>query len=278
MAQPDGTWVPKEVFLPSGHQFGQSKTPHLDSALTFAQGQRGTAGPAVLRDPQLPSNQIKLPEISLPDSLDPKAAAFAVAALAVGVITTVIVVKNRHRIKTWWDEVALPKLVSGALWLMDLSPEDLKAVTAEVGPISTVEFSSEVAVVVDDLRENMTSEEAQRRLLLVLLAASIISENMRKLQNARIADDDFAALQSAMGRLTSGEVVDLLNSILGGERRVLDDETEAHFVRVFGGGHLVDGTYQPLDIDKIEEALRLPPPGEDERDEDPPFPPQISTR
>lgn len=251
-----GEWVTKEVFLPTGHQFGKSGTPHLDSALTFIKGEKGTLGPTVMRDP-VAQQAAKAVDVKLPATIDPKAA-IGVAAFALGVITTVVVVKNRHRIKAWWEDKALPRLVAGAMWLLDVEPESLKQASAEVGPISTKEFSAEVEVVVNDLREDMTREEARQRILLILLGASVISENLRKLQDARIADDDLRALKEAMGNLTTAEVVESVNEILSSGHSVLDDEVQALFVKVFGGGRNEDGTYEPLTLDDVRAKLQLP--------------------
>lgn len=263
----DGTeWIKAEIKVPKGTHLAPSReTPGLNRALLFAADQKGTVGPPEVR---IPAPNAKAPSVpTLPTaSLDPKTAALAIAAFAVGVITTVVIVKNRHRIKAWWEDKALPVLTSGMMWLLDIDPKDLESATQEVGPISTGEFSNEVAAVVEDLREDMSNEEAQRRILLVFMAASIISENMRKLKNARIADEDLAALQTAMSQLTSSEVIERVNEVLSAEDTVLDDETQALFVKVFGGGSVIDGVFRPLTLDGVQEALKLPD-GDDPDDE-----------
>ena len=135
---------------------------------------------------------------------------------------------------------------------------DTETETAVIGPVPAAEFSKEVGVVVGDSLEDMSSDEAKKRLLLVMMAASIISEQMRKLSGARIKDDDLQALRTAMNKLTTGEVVDDLNRILGSERAIIDDQTQALFVEVFGGGRFVEGRYEPLTLDGVHRALRLP--------------------
>ena len=42
------------------------------------------------------------------------------------------------------------------------------------------------------------------------------------------------------------------------ERAIIDDQTQALFVEVFGGGRVVDGRYEPLTLDGVKKALRLP--------------------
>lgn len=251
-------WFPAEIRIPKGTHLSNSQaTPGVNSALIF--GKDGTRGPAQVR---LTATGKNAPAISnlLPSDAS-KYMTVAAVALAVGVVTTVVVIEHGPKIKAWWNEKALPRLVSGLAWLADIDLAEFVDPTtkdAAIGPVPTAEFSAEVGVVVQDLREDMSNEEARRRLLLVYMAASIISEQMRKLNNARIADADFEALQAAMNKLTTGQVVDDLNTILQSDTSILDEDTQAMFVKVFGGGHLVDGTFKPVSLDDVESALRLP--------------------
>ncbi len=58
-----------------------------------------------------------------------------------------------------------------------------------------------------------------------------------------------------MSKLTTGQVVDDLNRILENRQAVLDDDTQALFVEVFGGGRFADGIYQPLTLDGVRELF-----------------------
>ena len=187
--------------------------------------------------------------------------------IAGGVLGTIAVYENRDRIKSWWRDKAAPRLLAGALWLADIDPNDLHAAsrTSEViGPVSPVAFATEVAVLVDDPRPEMGTEEAERRLLLVFMAAAIISEQLRALKGAKIEHTDLAALNAAIGKLTASDVVSRVNEILEGDDDVLDDDTKEVFVRVFGGGSIIDGEDRPLLPEGVQEALKLP--GEDDPD------------
>lgn len=256
-----GEWVPGEVFIPEGLHLPQAQgMTGIQRALLFGT-EHGTSGPTLFR-PSTPTPEgLEVTSApNLPEIVDPKTLAVAAVALAVGVVSTLVVIKHGPKIKEWWTDKAFPTLLSGVMRLADVDPGeffDTKSEAAAIGPVPTVEFSREVATVMKDLREDISSEEARQRLLLVLVAGSIISAQMRKLQNARIRDEDFQALRAAMTQLATGEVVDRLNEILSTDHLMVDETTREMFVKVFGGGQFINGAYQPLDLGLVEGTLRL---------------------
>ncbi len=105
---------------------------------------------------------------------------------------------------------------------------------------------------------NMTSAEAQKRLLALLTAAAFIADQVRALSHARIEDDDAAPeLRSALEKLTAAQVTDSVNRALEANPSLLDEETSAEFMEIFGGGQFVEGRYVPLRNERVREALRL---------------------
>lgn len=245
--------------MPDGLRMADAKdTPGVQRALLFGEEQ-GTSGPTLFRA----ADDTETESEDSGGSADDLAAAIllAAAALAAAVVTTVVIVKHGPRVVAWWKQKAFPALSGRVMKVLRIEPKqliDAESETAMIGPVPTAEFAREVAVVVGDAREEMSTDEAKRRLLLVMMAASIISEQMRKLSAARIEGDDLNALQAAMSKLTTGEVVDDLNRVLASERAIIDDQTQALFVEVFGGGRVVDGRYEPLTLDGVKKALRLP--------------------
>jgi hypothetical protein len=264
-----GAWVPGEVWVPDGLHMAPAKDlPGIERALLFG-SEHGTAGPTLFRaNPEI-SDPMQAPS-GLADGIDPKLLLTAASALAVGVVTTIMAIKHGPKIVTWWKEIAFPKLTSRLLDVLGIQRKSLvddKTHEATIGPVSTSEFSREVSVIVDDLRETMPTEEARKRLLLVFVAASIISEQMWKLRNVRIKDEDYKALRAAMIKLTSVNVVNNVNEILGHRPSILDHETQAIFVEVFRGGRFVEGVFQPLTLEGIQEALRFNDRENDDPDE-----------
>ena len=182
------------------------------------------------------------------------------AGIALGVLGSVVVVKNRERIKRWWEDQVLT--IAQSSWnRITRRPEGTsQSATVEVTVLNRPahdNFSREIDVAIDDTRTRMSTSEAQRYLLAVLLAASFIAEAMRKLSNARI-EGGLPELSSAMKKLTTPRLTDTMNQMLATSPSLLDDKTSAVFMRIFGGGEVVDGEYVPLQVERVKAALSLP--------------------
>ena len=111
------------------------------------------------------------------------------AGIALGVLGSVVVVKNRERIKRWWEDQVLTTAQSSWNRITRRQEGTSQSATVEVTVLNRPahdNFSREIDVAIDDTRTRMSTSEAQRYLLAVLLAASFIAEAMRKLSNARI--------------------------------------------------------------------------------------------
>ncbi|QMU74585.1 hypothetical protein GXW83_01085 [Streptacidiphilus sp. PB12-B1b] len=183
------------------------------------------------------------------------AAVVAAIGLAVGVVGTVAVVKSASRIQQWWEDQALPAAQTALdrITRQDKAPSQ-SAMSELVLSESVVEnFSNEIVVALEDTRTSMSSAEAQRHLLEILMAASIIADRMRALSNARIEDDaHLPELASAMAKLTAPQVTDTINRMLETNTSLLDDETSAIFAKIFGGGQVTDlatwGAWQYFEV------------------------------
>jgi hypothetical protein len=60
-----------------------------------------------------------------------------------------------------------------------------------------------------------------------------------------------------MDKLTVSQLTDSMNRMLEANASLLDDETSAGLMKVFGRGQFVDGQYVPLRNEKIKDVLRL---------------------
>jgi hypothetical protein len=181
------------------------------------------------------------------------------AGIALGVLGTIVVVKNRDRIKRWWEDRVISTAHSA--WKRITRRQE------DAGPSATVEvevlnrpaheaFSREIDVAIHDTRTRMSTAEAQRYLLAILLAASFIAEAIRKLSNARI-EGGLPELTSAIKKLTTQQVTDAINQTLETSPSLLDDKTSSTFIKIFGNGQLINGTYAPLQVERVKAALRL---------------------
>jgi hypothetical protein len=189
------------------------------------------------------------------------AAVVAAIGLAAGVLGTVVVAKNTFRIEQWWEEqvIATAKTALDRITRQDEAFGQSATSGLELSASVVEDFSNEIDVALDDTRTSMSSAEAQRHLLEILMAASIIADRMRALSDARIEDDaHLPELASAMEKLTTQPVTDTINQILEANASPLDDEASAIFAKIFGGGQVIDMEYVPLRMESIKEALRLP--------------------
>jgi hypothetical protein len=142
---------------------------------------------------------------------------------------------------------------------LEASEVDSQAEAAELTALDgavTADFAKEVDVVLEEHQASMSGAEAQERLLAVLVAAAFIAEQMRVLSNARIVDAS-PELRNAMNKLTVPQLTDSMNRMLQANASLLDDETSAGLMKIFGGGRFVDGQYLPLRNEKIKDVLRL---------------------
>src|SRR5690606_22060766 len=116
----------------------------------------------------------------------------AAVALATGVLATVVVMKNQERIKRWWTSQVRPvaQSVLDRVRRQRQAPAQPAAeVVAVVSGPAFEGFSSEIDGAFDDTTTRMSSAEAFRHRLVILLAASIIADRMRTLANARVEGD-----------------------------------------------------------------------------------------
>lgn len=189
------------------------------------------------------------------------AAIVAAISLAAGVVGTVAVVKNASRVQQWWEDQVLPTAQTALSRITRQDEVPSRSATPELVLSEPVveSFSNEIDDALEDTRTGMSSAEAQRHLLEILMAASIIADRMRALSSARIEDDaQLPELASAMEKLTTQQVTDRINRMLEANMSLLDDETSAIFAKVFGGGLVVDMEYVPLRNESVKEALCLP--------------------
>ncbi len=193
-------------------------------------------------------------------------------ALVVGatVVTTVVVQKSAPVVKEWFQTTALPSAKAAYRKLTrtkETSNAGVDAVeAAEPIQLDPAGFSKEIETALEGARQPMSSAEVKRRLLRIMLAAAIIAEELRALKGVEIQEDeDLRELRRAMGELTTQEVADLANQMLDDEKAILDEEGEAAFAAVFGGGRNTDGTRSPIEPDRLREVLRLP---DEESEED----------
>jgi hypothetical protein len=172
-------------------------------------------------------------------------------AIVAGMSLGVGVMKAAPKVKVWWNGLRSRQSRNAATRDVD---SEAQAVALSAIPVE--DFANAVDVALEQHR-TMSSTEAQRRILEILLAAAIIAKNMRALSGAHLEAGASLELQAAMEKLTVPQLTDSLNRMLELDSAVLDDKTSAVFMQIFGGGRSADGQYEPLQHAKFTEALRL---------------------
>lgn len=174
-------------------------------------------------------------------------------AVGAGVLLGIGVIKAVPQVKSWWKDLRSKWSRRSAT-----SGPDSEAAISDMATLGSAAFASEVEVALEEHRLRMHSQEAQKRVIAILMAAAFIADQMRHLSNAHIEDGASLELQSAMEKLTVPQLTESLNRMLEADASLLDHETSAQLLKLFGGGQVVDGQYLPLRNDKIKAALRLP--------------------
>lgn len=178
----------------------------------------------------------------------------------VSLAVDVAVAKATPHVERWWDDNALPAITSTIKStrnkIAKARKADRQAGVAELATFvkaAPTDFSKEVDAAAEEDKASMSSAEARKRLLVMLVAAAMIEELKRELSDARIEDDDgFLAWKSSMEKFTPQEVEDRIGLMLEANPSWLDK-----FVDIFGGGRIVDGQYVLVTSENIKEVLRL---------------------
>jgi len=168
-----------------------------------------------------------------------------VAASAVAAGGTVLTVKAASHIKGWINGVR-SKLSS------ELDSQPALDGDAETG------FPQQVELALEDLRADMSGEEAQRRIAMIMIAAAFIADQIRALSHAHVEDAEaHPELRAALAKLSAADLTSTVNRMLEANSSLLGDETSAALMETFEGGRFIQGAYVPLRNDKVRDALRL---------------------
>lgn len=227
-----GTWDQMWVWRPAGTHFGADGS----SPLAFSDVGNKLAGQARL-GPLVDRAE---------DALTDDAARIAVGAL-VGIGGTVLAMKY-----------VMPQVRKLRNRLQGTKRGDATELVV-LDAVRVRDFADSVDTTLAELSPEMTSEEAQRRLLNIMLAAASIAENLRALRESRIQEDEAShELAAAVRQLSASKVADSINRMLESDATLLSEKDSLAFVRAFGGGQIHEGVYIPVTREQVKEALRLP--------------------
>lgn len=159
-------------------------------------------------------------------------AAFIVAGTATAIIT------GSPHIKRWWIGKASPFLRSAWECVATLASKTstrTETVTPSVAPsreLVTTARALERSVVESKIK--MRSSEWEHRFRAMLAAGAFKDEQLRILTSAKIEDDHTLDPKKSSPRLTSQQFVDRIRLMFEANPLLLDEETSAELIRVFG--------------------------------------------
>ena len=110
----------------------------------------------------------------------------------------------------------------------------------------------------------MNKDEAETHLMLLIYHMLGMVNEIRIICNARISDNCESEelkieQQKAAEKYLSEKVADKLNCLLSNENLQLDSNTSRELVMLTGGGIHLEGKYIPVQVTKIQEALKAIP-------------------
>lgn len=173
-----------------GRPAGTHYSDGTSSALLFGDGTN-----------KLRTHAVRGPRIESEGSPDLLPLAVAIAA---GVSVGIVVKTAAPKVKVWWNDLRSQRSQNAATRELD---REAQAVALSAIPVE--DFSKAVDLALERHR-TMSSAEAERRILELLLAAAIIAKNMRALSGAHIEDGASLELQAAIEKLTVPQLTDKL--------------------------------------------------------------------
>ena len=191
-------------------------------------------------------------------------------------------------VKSWWENTALPGLRDAAGNVaefftgderhkepkLEVSRETALRLAYATVDIEPTDLRDELSNAYEEYRTNMTSAEAQKTLMEIVVLSTMLAERISRLSNAHIDDDrlsgNYLEWQSTVAALTSDELIDGVNRILSGDVRVLDATQLASLELVLGRSVYEDGKYIPIEAQDLRDKL-MPgqPDGPDDDGDDP---------
>ncbi len=165
------------------------------------------------------------------------------------------------RIKNWWEKKGTRNKENKTYENNDkkvIQNNDIEIILSD--GITSDEFSKDIDVVFQKYKLNMSSEEAQRHIIKIMLLATCLADEIRKLSNACIKEcgktpSNYLEWQKVMEKLTTQEVTDSINIMLENNISLLNEETSKTFFQVLGES--MNDKFIPIKNDKIKEVLSL---------------------
>lgn len=194
------------------------------------------------------------------------------AGEALAAMLIALIADASPHVQHWWETAAVPGIKGFFGGIADFfkgigkKPKNKQVERATIPQLAEASLqidpkaiSAELDTAYEGYRESMSNEEAQKTLVEVAILASMLAERIKKLSNARIADDGitggYLGWQETVNRLSSQELVDGVSRILEGDVKLFDTAQIANLELILGLNLYENGQYVPIGSNEFRERL-----------------------
>lgn len=162
---------------------------------------------------------------------------------------------HRSEIMQFIQDEAIPWVKDKFHVTVKRKPKKVRAMP--VKRVRPKEFSTEIDTVLNEYSRNMDNEEAQQKLVELMILAALIANKIRELSNMADFKKDSAYYETKEGleKLMTQKTTDYINQILSQSPELLSGKNPTF--SLFYGEHYKNGKYIPLRNDSIKELLSL---------------------
>ena len=176
-----------------------------------------------------------------------QAAAIAVISTAVGVVTTIVfpyvkkivVTKVAPPVKRFWNTKIRKKKSENAI--------DCKSESTELS----------IDVVLEEYRENMSSDEAKKELIEAFVLQVIAARKIKKVSQANIVDENGHKVEGRefVDKLSNPALITEINAILLANPQLLSQQQATELSGFLGYSIISEGKYIPISSETLHEKL-----------------------
>ncbi|MGW8115166.1 hypothetical protein ACVS9P_08330 [Caproicibacterium sp. NSD3] len=190
------------------------------------------------------------------------------ALIAMGIGIGAAATKAYPYVKEWFTDTVVPGVKKFYRKITKKPVENSGSVAIEKEDESGTEilsvdaFSHEVDEVLNEYKENMSSEEAKAHLLNIMLSAMYMASEIRKLSNAVITDESLSEdqkieLKASLEKLTTQNAANSINEILAQKVPLMDAVAIKRISATMGAPLISEGKFVPIETAIFKKALSI---------------------
>ena len=131
----------------------------------------------------------------------------------------ILAIAAKPHVERWWNDQARPAISSAKR----STKERINKVRRRKSTPATTEVAVVESVTEERPRQSMTEDEARRRLVAAVAARVFSDEQLRILQEADIAEEEFAALKASVEQLSTAEIAAEVHLMLEASPALYDE-------------------------------------------------------